>query len=170
MSLDPAEPNRPAMKILKMAKCSYEFGDEYVYKIFWLKEDGVWYRDLGTTHFTEHSERRAKRLGAEILEELPDDAVTDNPARDREYLRRQQQRRAITNKTRGSSHISGYVPARDDTGQWEILENHLPRLSQMQGFLRVVPTQNHFSQPPKGYCTVEVLNGSEADRNIERKD
>jgi hypothetical protein len=94
-------------------------------------------------------------LGAEILEELPDDAITDNPVRDREYLRRQRQRRTKISKIRGSSHFSGYAPERDDTQKWEILENDLPRLSQMQGFLRAVPTQNH-SQPGKGILVNRV--------------
>jgi hypothetical protein len=157
------------MKILKIAMCpSGVSGDYFVYKVFRLKEDGIWHKHPGPAFpFRRDSlELDAKLLGAEFVTELPDDAVTDNPLRDREFLRRQ--RRTKTTKIRGSSHFSGYAPERNDTEKWEILENDLPRLSQMQGFLRVVPTQNHFTQPPKGYCTVEVLNGSDADRHIER--
>jgi hypothetical protein len=40
--------NLPTLKIVKMAKCRYAFGDEYDYKIFWLKEDGVWYKEPGS--------------------------------------------------------------------------------------------------------------------------
>jgi hypothetical protein len=41
MSLDP-DAEAPTLKNLKMAKCRYMFGDECIWKIFWLKEDGVW--------------------------------------------------------------------------------------------------------------------------------
>jgi hypothetical protein len=49
----------PTMKIVKMAKCRYRFGDEYDYKIFWLKEDGVWYKEPGISHSTDLAEARA---------------------------------------------------------------------------------------------------------------
>jgi hypothetical protein len=51
----------------------------------------------------------------------------------------------------------------DDTEKWEILEHHLPLVSRMKGFLRGSP-----SQKLKGYCTVEILKGSDADRLIDR--
>jgi hypothetical protein len=162
MSLDPdSEANLPTMKIVKMAKCRYTSGDEYVYKIFWLKEDGVWYKEPGISSGTgtDIMEYRAKTLGAEILRELPDDAVTDNPARDREYLRRLR-----STKIKALPYMSGYASERDDTTQkWEIREEDLHLLSRMQGFLRGSPSQDF-----KGYCTVEILTGSDADRLIER--
>ena len=129
MSLDPdTEANLPTRKIVKMAKCCYEFGEEYVCKIFWLKEDGVWYKEPGFSHNMEIREAPAKRLGAEILTELPDDAVTDNPARDREYLRQ-----LHSTKIKARLSMSIYASERDDTQKWEIHEKDLPRLSRMQG-------------------------------------
>jgi hypothetical protein len=152
------EANLPTMKIVKMAKCRYSVGDEYVWKIFWLKEDGVWYKEPGISYATDMEERRAKMLGAEILKELPDDAVTDNPARDREYLLRLR-----TTKIEARRSMSIYAPERDDTQKWEIHERDLHLVSRMQGFLRGSPSQNY-----QGYCTVEILIGSDADRFIQR--
>jgi hypothetical protein len=49
------------MKILKMAKCCYAFGDEYDYKIFWLKADGVWYKEPVFLTSTDLAEARATK-------------------------------------------------------------------------------------------------------------
>jgi hypothetical protein len=46
------------------------FGDEYEWKIFWLKKDGIWYREPGGTFppfIVERKESEAGRLGAEVL-------------------------------------------------------------------------------------------------------
>jgi hypothetical protein len=48
------------MKILKMAKCRYAFGDEYDYKIFWLKAERL-VQGTGISHSTDLAEARATK-------------------------------------------------------------------------------------------------------------
>jgi hypothetical protein len=52
------------MKIVKIAMCRYTFGDEYVYKIYRLKEDGIWYKVPGTSFdCMDRMKALAKALG-----------------------------------------------------------------------------------------------------------
>jgi hypothetical protein len=147
------------MKIVKIAMWRSGYGDDrhpYVYKTYWLKEDGIWYDMPGASYdYNEKWEALAKERSLEILTELPDDAVTDNPERDRAYLQR-------LRSTKIKVRPSIYASESDDIQVWEIDEKDLPRLRRMQGFLRGSPARHR-----KGY-SVEILTGSEADRRIGR--
>src|ERR1700722_14024882 len=95
--------------------------------------------------------RKSLHAGRPLCLNRRDDAVTDNPARERAYLQR-------LRSTKIKVLRSMYASESDDIQVWEIEQKDLPRLSQIQGFLGGTPSRDR-----KGYSLVEILTGSDAD-------